>query len=153
VYTLFVPPTCTLFHQFLQFCWRENLRDHKKDIAFLLVWDKDSYTERFLGLPPCTCVLQSSLVHFYQTYLLLLGLIPIVAPANLRLLYLLLNKEHINHIWVLGFLPFAYSTHVCSPLSVWPTPNNITAFVLGLYSAAYEREHVIFGLLSLANLA
>jgi hypothetical protein len=30
--------------------------------------------------------------------------------------------------------------------------NNITAFVLGLYSA-YEREHAICGLLSLANFA
>jgi hypothetical protein len=29
----------------LQFCWRENVRDNKKGIAFLLVWDKDSYTE------------------------------------------------------------------------------------------------------------
>jgi hypothetical protein len=35
-----------LFHPFLQFCWRENIRDNKKDIAFLLVWDKDSYTEK-----------------------------------------------------------------------------------------------------------
>jgi hypothetical protein len=31
-------------------------------------------------------------------------------------------------------------------------PNNITAFVLGLKST-YEGEHMIFGLLSLANFA
>jgi hypothetical protein len=31
-------------------------------------------------------------------------------------------------------------------------PNNITALFLGVYSA-YEREHAIFGLLSLVNFA
>jgi hypothetical protein len=115
----------------LQFCWRENIRDNKKDIVFFLVWDKDSYIERFLVLLPCTCVLQPTLVHFYQTSSLLLGPLPIVAFANLRLLYLL-SREHINHIQVLGFLPFPYSSHAHSPLSVWPMYNNITAFVLGL---------------------
>jgi hypothetical protein len=29
----------------LQLCWRENIRDNKKDVAFLLVWDKDNYTD------------------------------------------------------------------------------------------------------------
>jgi hypothetical protein len=56
VYTPFGPPplhrhlafpgrTCSAI--FLRFCWRENIGNNKKDIAFLLVWDKDSYTERF----------------------------------------------------------------------------------------------------------
>jgi hypothetical protein len=65
VHTLFAPsPVCphpfpispnplasrqNLFCLLLQFCWRENIRDNKKDIAFLLAWDKDSYTERFLA--------------------------------------------------------------------------------------------------------
>jgi hypothetical protein len=136
---LFVPPPSqpptsrkNLFHSLLQFCWRENTRDNKKVIVFLLVWDKDSYTERFLVLFPCTCVLKSTLVHFYQTSSLLLGHFPIVASDNLRLLYLLLNREHINHFQVLGFLPFPYFSHACSPLSVWPMSNNISAFVLGL---------------------
>jgi hypothetical protein len=67
VYTLFGPPFpsilclpasrqnlfCPLV---LQFCWRENIRDNKKDIAFFLVWDKGSYIERFLVLLPCTWV-------------------------------------------------------------------------------------------------
>jgi hypothetical protein len=57
---------------------------------------------------------------------------------------------HTNHIQVLGFLSFPYSSHACSPLSVSLMSNNITAFVLGLQSA-YEEEHVIFGILSLAN--
>jgi hypothetical protein len=57
-----VPPSC------IQFCWRENIRDNKKDIAFLLFWDKDSYTERFLVLLPCTCVLQPTLFHLDDGY-------------------------------------------------------------------------------------
>jgi hypothetical protein len=116
----------------LQFCWRQNVGANKKDIGFLLLWGKDSYTERFLALLPCTCVLQPTLVHFYQTSSLLPSPLPIGASASLRLLYLLLYSEHINHTQVLGFLPFPYSSRVCSPLTVWPMSNNITAFVLGL---------------------
>jgi hypothetical protein len=40
--------TCSVL--ILQFCWRENIRDNKKDIVVLPVWDKDSYAERFLVL-------------------------------------------------------------------------------------------------------
>jgi hypothetical protein len=29
----------------LQFCRRQNIKDSKKDMVFLLIWDKDSYTE------------------------------------------------------------------------------------------------------------
>jgi hypothetical protein len=43
-------PFCPLV---LWFCWRENIRDNKKDTAFLVVWDKDSCTERFLVLLTC----------------------------------------------------------------------------------------------------
>jgi hypothetical protein len=68
VYTLFGPPLpsppqnlfCPLVYWF---CWRENIRDNKKDIAFLLVWGKDNSTGRFLALLPLTCVLQPTLVH------------------------------------------------------------------------------------------
>jgi hypothetical protein len=38
---LFCPPV-------LQFCRRRNIRDNKKSMVFLLVWDKDSYIGRFL---------------------------------------------------------------------------------------------------------
>jgi hypothetical protein len=121
--------TCSaLFSNFVE----EKIWDNKKDIVFLLVWDKDSYTERFLALPPCTCILQSTLTHLYQTSSLLLGHIPIVASVTLRLLYSLLCSGHINLIQVLGFLPFPYSSCMHFPLSVWPMSNNITAFVLGL---------------------
>jgi hypothetical protein len=102
----------------LWFCWRENISDNKKNRAFLIVWDKDSYTERFLVLLPHICVLQPILVHLYQTSLLLPYPLPIVASASLRLLYLLVYSEHINHIQVLGFFPFPYSSRVQCPLSV-----------------------------------
>jgi hypothetical protein len=107
----------------LWFCWRESIRDNKNDIAFLLVWDKDSYTERFLALLPCSCVLQFILVHLYQISSLLSSPFPIVASASLRLLYLLLYSEHINHIQILGFLSFPYPSRVWCPLSVWPISN------------------------------
>jgi hypothetical protein len=71
---------------------------------------------------------------------LLPGLLPIVASASLRLLYLLLYSEYINHIHGLGFLPFPYSSHVHSPPSVWPMSKNITVFVLGLFSLG-DMEH------------
>jgi hypothetical protein len=38
-----------LFCPLLQFCWREDISNNKKDTVFLLVWDKDSCTERFLA--------------------------------------------------------------------------------------------------------
>jgi hypothetical protein len=120
----------------LQFCWRENTRNNKKDMAFLLVWDKDSYTERFLALLPCTCVLQPELVHLYQISSLFPSHLPIVVSVSLRLLYSLLYSEHIKHFQVLGFLPFPYSSCTRSPLSMWP----MSAFVLGLKSA-YEGEY------------
>jgi hypothetical protein len=86
----------------------------------------------------------------YLLDLFAIGPLRIVASASLRLLYLLLYSEHINHIQVLGFLSFPYSFHVHSPFRVWHMSNNITAFVLGLQSA-YEGEHAIFGLLNLTN--
>jgi hypothetical protein len=48
----------------LQLCWQGNIEITRKTV-FLLVWDKDSYTERFLLLLPCTCVLQPTLIHLH----------------------------------------------------------------------------------------
>jgi hypothetical protein len=97
--------------------------------VFLLVWDKDKYTEKFLVFP-CTCVLQPTLVCLYQTSSLFPSPLPKVASASL--LYFLLYSEHISHIQVLGSFPFSYSSCSCSLHSVWFMSNNITAFVLGL---------------------
>jgi hypothetical protein len=82
-------PGKTCFPSFL-ILLKRNIGDNKKDIAFLLVWDKDSNTERFLALLPYTCVLQPTMVHLCQTFSLLPGPFPIVASASLRWLYLLL---------------------------------------------------------------
>jgi hypothetical protein len=136
----------------LWFCWRENITDNKKDIVFLLVWDKDSYTERFLALLPCTSVLQPKLVHLYQISSLLPSPLPIVALGQFKITLLaLLQWAHQPHV---RFRFPSLSLFLLSvfPLSVWPMSNNITAFVLCLQSI-YEGEHVIFGLLSLANFA
>jgi hypothetical protein len=67
--------------------------------VFLLVRENDSCTEKFLALQP-------TLIHLYQTSSLIPDPLPTVASDSLRLLYLLLYSEHINHIQVLGFLPF-----------------------------------------------
>jgi hypothetical protein len=72
------------------------------------------------------------LVLLCQISLLLPGPLPIVASASLRLLYSLLDGEHVNHIQVLGFLPFSYSSHACYSLHVWLMSNNITTLILGL---------------------
>jgi hypothetical protein len=97
----------------------ENIRNNKKEIAFWLAYEKDSYSERFLALLPCTCVPQSELVHVYQTSPLLASHLPIVASTRLRLFYLLLYSGHIKHFkvlgFLLGFLPFPYSYCTCSP--------------------------------------
>jgi hypothetical protein len=164
VYTLFVPPpplppiTSTPWFQVepvppsSPILLKRNTGDNKKDISFLLVWDKDSYTERFLGLLPCTCVLQLTLVHFYQTSSLLPGLLPTVASASLRLLYSLLNREHINHTQVLGFLSFPYFSVRVLPLVCDPCPI-ILLHLVCVYKNMCMRENVNFGLLSLANFA
>jgi hypothetical protein len=139
MYTLFgpLPPTPpptsgqNLFSPLLWFCWKENIWNSKKDIAFLLNWGKYSNTKRFLALLPYTCVLKHTLVHHYQTSSLLPSPLPVVVSASWRLLYSPLYSEHINHIQLLGFLPFPYFSHSHSPLSVWSMSNNITAFVLG----------------------
>jgi hypothetical protein len=124
----------------------------QKDTAFLLAWDKDSSTEipSIASMHMCITIrIGSSPPDLFTTSL---------SPSHSGLcqfkitLFPLLLSGHIKHFHVLDFLPFPSSSCACSLLSVWPTSNNITAFVLGLQSA-YEGEHTIFGLLSLANFA
>jgi hypothetical protein len=87
MYTLFAPysPTYPFLHHLLQSpvatslthhvqeelicppvfwcCRRKYIKDYKKNMAFLLVWEEDSYAGRFLVLFPCIYVLQPKLVH------------------------------------------------------------------------------------------
>jgi hypothetical protein len=86
-----------MFHPLFGSFWRENIGDNKKDITFLLVWDKDSYTERFMALLPWTCILKPTLIHLCQTTSLLPCPLLTMAFANLTLLYLLLNL--IDVLW------------------------------------------------------
>jgi hypothetical protein len=118
---LFCPPV-------LWFCRGKNIKDNKKNTAFLLVWDKDSYAGKFLVLLPCTCVLQPTLVHLYQSSSLLPSPFPIAASASWTLLYLLLYSKHIKHIKFLVFFPFPIPP-LHSLSLVWPMSNNITEFV------------------------
>jgi hypothetical protein len=98
----------------------------------LLAWDKGSYTERFLALLLCTGVLQPELVHLYQTVLFTISRSPSHSGLCLfKITLFTLYSGYIKHFKILGFLPFPYSSSMCSLLIVWPRSNNITAFVLG----------------------
>jgi hypothetical protein len=127
-----ISPLCPLplpFHlaskQNLEFCWREDVTNNKKDTAFLLVSDKDSYTDRFLALLPCTCVLQPKLVHLYQTSSLLPGHLRIVTSCQFKItLFTPLQWAH-QTLSCFEFPTIPYSSCMCSPLSVWPMSNYI----------------------------
>jgi hypothetical protein len=113
------------------FSRRKNIKDKKRHMVFFLVWDKESYTRRYLVLFPCIYLLQPQLVLLYQTSSFFPSPLPMVAPTSLRFLYSFLYSEHINHIQIFGVLPFPYPSCGNLPL-VWPMSHNIAAFVLGL---------------------
>jgi hypothetical protein len=138
-----------LSYSLLQFCWRESIKDNKKDILFLLVWDKVSYTEipSFVTMHLCIETnIDSSLPDL---------LITSWSPSHSGLcqfkitLFIPQQRAHQPHssfrsLFLSLFLPCMFS------MCVWPMSNNITPFVLDLKSAN-EGEHAIFVLLSLAN--
>jgi hypothetical protein len=91
------PPLCLQAEPVRPSCSPISRRkDNNKKI--LLVWDKNSYIGVILVLFPCRYVLQPKVVHLYQISSLLPSPLPIVFLASLRLLYLILYSEHINHI-------------------------------------------------------
>jgi hypothetical protein len=139
-----------LFCPLLQFCWKEDISNNKKDIALLLVWDKESYTERFLALVSCTSVLQPKLIHLYHTSSPLPWSPSYSDLCHFKITILAPLQWTHQTLSSLGFSTYAYSSFMCPPLSVWPMSNNITAFVLGL-KFTYEGEHKTFGFLSLTN--
>jgi hypothetical protein len=77
-----------------------------------------------------TTRLGSSLPHLFTT-LLLPDPLPIVALASLRLLYLLLYSENINHIQILSFSPFPVPPVGIVPFVCDPCPTILLHF-LGL---------------------
>jgi hypothetical protein len=120
-----LPSRQKLFCPFLQFCWREDISNNKKDKAIFASWDKDSYTEKFLALLPCTSVLQPELIHLNPTSSLLPSHLPKLTFIILRLLYLLLCSADIKHVQVLGFLPIPIP-HICAvPLECDPCPKTL----------------------------
>jgi hypothetical protein len=84
----------------------------------LLDWDKDSYTERFLALLPCTFYITTHIGSSIPDLLTTSCPLPTMAADILRLLYSLLYSEHIKHFKVLGLLSFPYSFLPCT-FSPW----------------------------------
>jgi hypothetical protein len=140
-----------LFCLLLQFCWREDMSNNKKDKTFLLVWHKDSYTERIPSIASMhMCItyrIASSLPDLFTTSWapfhsdFCLFKVTILAPLQW-------TDQTLSNF---GFPTFPYSSCMHYPLNAWPMSINITAFVLRLKST-YEGN-MIFGLLSLANFA
>jgi hypothetical protein len=91
-----------LFSNFVE----EKTWDNMKDIAFLLAWDKDSYTEILIiaSMHRCITTCTGSSLSLLSCHL------PIVTSASIRLPYSLLWSENINLFQVLGFLSFPYSS-------------------------------------------
>jgi hypothetical protein len=99
-----------------------------------------------LALLLCTCVLQPKLVHREEPDLFTASR----SPSQSDLCHFkvtVLAPLHWAHqtLSSFGFPTFPYSSCMCSPLSMWPKSNCITAFVLDLKST-YETEHMIFWL-------
>jgi hypothetical protein len=69
-----------LFCPFFQFCWRETQAIIRQSV--FASWDKDSYTERFLALLPCTSVIHRSLIFSLGP-----DHLPILTSVGLRFLY------------------------------------------------------------------
>jgi hypothetical protein len=77
--TNLVPPTLgKTYHAFLfsDFVEQKNIKDKKRNTAFLLVCDKDSYKGKFFVLFSCMYLLQPQLVHLYYSSSLFLSAFP-----------------------------------------------------------------------------
>jgi hypothetical protein len=121
-----------LFCDFLQFCW-EDISNNKKDIAFFASLDKDSYTEipsmasrhKFIttcidSSPPDLYTASQSLSHIDQCHFKVTVLAPVQWGHQILSSF--------------GFPIYPQSSHMCSPLRVWPKSKKITAFSLDLKS-------------------
>jgi hypothetical protein len=97
-------------------------------------------------LLPCICILQPILVHLYQTSSPLPGPFLIVASISLRLFYSLLYSGHINHIQVLGFLPFLRASVLqCRHSPTWTTLPGLFCFLKREASSSIlDKTHAHF---------
>jgi hypothetical protein len=138
VYTLFVPPPPTPPHCFQAKPVLPSFFFSKKDKVFLLA--KDSYTESFLALLPCTSVLQSLILQFCWRESI---------GDNRKDIALLLVWDNDNYTeWFLALLPCTCAllpTLVClyqtSSLLPGPLPIVGSASLRLLYSFLYS-EHI-----------
>jgi hypothetical protein len=122
---------------------RKKIGDNKKDMPFLLVWDKDQYSETFVVLFPHSCALQPTSVHLRQTSSVLPGPLSIVASVSLRLLYLLLYSEHIKPHWSFSF-PFPISPVCVLPFVCDPCPL-VLLHVFWLYNQHMQENMQFLG--------
>jgi hypothetical protein len=74
-----------------------------------------------------------------------------VISTDLNILHSFWYKKYIKHVHFLNFLILP-SPLICDLPLVWHVFHNIVVFTLGLY-ATYERKHVAFGFLNLANIS
>jgi hypothetical protein len=122
-HTSAIPPRQNLFWTFCSPIFgRKNIKNKMRNLMFLLVWDKDSYTRSFLLLFSFIHVLLPQFICLFQSSSLFPSPFPIVAPESLKFLYSFLHCEHINHTQVFGFLPLSYPSLAQPPLSVTHVP-------------------------------
>jgi hypothetical protein len=120
----------------------------KEKITLLLAWDKGSYVEFPCDISMYICIITttvfSPLILFIHPYSL--------SSGGFSWLYFYFHSYRKNTSTIFNFLvSFFYPTpFICDPPLVCTVFHSITAFVLGQFST-YEREHVPFGLLTLAN--
>jgi hypothetical protein len=129
---------------------KKRPRHNKKDKAFLLVElriaiQKDSYYCSHVPMCYVPCWFNSNWFTLVPDPLLLI-------TCHFKVSVLVLLEWGYQTLSCFGFSTYSYISRMCSPLFLWSESKNVAAFALDLKSA-YEREHTIFGLLSLANLA
>jgi hypothetical protein len=83
-----------------------------KNMTFLLIWDKGSYTGSFLVIFPCMYVLLHQLFYLFYFSSFYLSPFLMVVSDSLRILYSFLYREYINHIHLLSFLLLPYTSHM-----------------------------------------
>jgi hypothetical protein len=140
-----------LFCPFLQFCWRVDMSNNKKDKAFLeveirIAIKRDSQhcfnAQMYYNLN--WSISTRPLYYLLVTFPYRPGLFYGIVLAPLQWGHQTLSS--------FVFPVYPHSSCMCSLLSLWLKSNNITAFALDLKSA-YEGKHTIFCLLRQANIA